>query len=115
MATIYTIRVENHSVAPQSYTIFAQQPAATGPGVYTNAWATLQHVTNGGFDVVNYTPEDGEPAPHFYVNDIAYDAGEEIDHSSVASAPIEVDFTGKSETTATVIQQPNRAFLVSYE
>ncbi|MFT4254507.1 MAG: hypothetical protein QM608_18730 [Caulobacter sp.] len=115
MTTTYTIRVLNHSAAAQSYTIFAQPPAAPGTGVYTQAWASLDNVASGGFDAINYTPENSESAPHFYVNDIAFAAGEPIDCSTVASAPIEVDFTDKTETTATVIQQPNRAFLVSYE
>ncbi len=58
MAT-YTIRIYNQSLANKSYVVFMQPPAVSSSGgttpIYTNAWATFDNITNGGWDTVVYT------------------------------------------------------------
>jgi len=57
MAT-YTIRLYNQSLANKSYVVFMQPPVVSASGgtppIYTNAWATFENVTNGGWDTVVY-------------------------------------------------------------
>ena len=58
MAT-YTIKILNNSKASKSYVAFMAQPIVTSNGgvtpVYTNAWATFENITDGGWDSVVYT------------------------------------------------------------
>lgn len=115
MTTTYTITVQNHSASDQSYVLFQQPPQVQGE-VYTNAWASFENVPVGGFDAITYTDAlSTTPGKRFYINDLAHEAGELVDHSCVAAAPVEVDFTDRSETTAVVVQGPNNAFHVHYE
>lgn len=58
MAT-YTIRIYNQSLANKSYVAFMEAPVVSASGgttpIYTNAWATFENITNGGWDSVVYT------------------------------------------------------------
>jgi len=58
MAT-YTIKILNNAQANKSYVAFMAQPVVTSNGgtvpVYTNAWATFENITDGGWDSVVYT------------------------------------------------------------
>jgi hypothetical protein len=57
MAT-YTIRIYNQSLIDKAYVAFMQAPLVTANGgttpIYTNAWATFENITNGGWDSVVY-------------------------------------------------------------
>lgn len=57
MAT-YTIRIYNQSLIDKSYVVFMEAPIVTANGgttpIYTNAWATFENITNGGWDSVIY-------------------------------------------------------------
>ncbi|UAL09042.1 hypothetical protein [Caulobacter segnis] len=57
MAT-YTIRIYNQSLVDKSYVVFMQAPIVTSNGgttpIFTNAWATFENITNGGWDQVVY-------------------------------------------------------------
>lgn len=111
MAT-YTIEIQNHSVDEKDYQIFLQPGQAADNEVYAEPSAALNAVPTDGFDA--YVHEGDDAAPRFYINDLAHEAGQEVDHSTVATAPVEVDFTGRDETKATVIQGPNGAYEVVY-
>lgn len=55
----YTIRIYNQSLLNKSYVVFMQAPIVTSNGgttpIFTNAWATFENITNGGWDQVDYT------------------------------------------------------------
>ena len=55
----YNIRIYNQSLVNKSYVVFMQAPIVTSNGgttpIYTNAWATFENITNGGWDQVDYT------------------------------------------------------------
>ncbi len=55
------------------------------------------------------------PVVKFYVADTACTPGEVIDMDAISNDYAAIDFTGRSETTATVIQEPNGAYTVVYE
>jgi hypothetical protein len=60
-------------------------------------------------DTFNITPVE-----KFYVTDGLYEAGAVIDYSAVSAKSAEIDFTGKPQTTATVIQAADGSFSVTY-
>jgi hypothetical protein len=63
------------------------------------------------------TPNDTfniTPVVTFYVADGAYAPGQLIDVSTTSTLPATIDFTGKAQTTATVIQQPNGSWTVDF-
>lgn len=55
----YTIQILNNSGFSKSYVAFMEPPVVTSSGgnpqVFSNAWATWNSVTDGGFDRVVYT------------------------------------------------------------
>jgi hypothetical protein len=215
MAT-YTIQIWNQSNFSKSYAAFMEQPSVVAgggnPEIYTNAWATFESVTNGGFDTITYddvtfaywgtAPQDpaghshivtggvaevntatrdkvdfsgsgdrgfgpttpgiamagsyviatnadftaannyvfglarpsGTPMPSpvatfkampndtfnitpvekFYVTDGQYTPGAVIDITETSTKAAQIDFTGKPQTTATVIQAADGSFSVTY-
>jgi hypothetical protein len=118
--TTYTIRVINQSGANKSYVVFMQSPVGVTP-VYTNAWAVLDNIANGGWDSVSNTPEDAvqgktleaPPALRCLVAEGAYAPGQVIEPPQGANVAT-VDFTGRPETTATVTEHPDDGFSVDY-
>jgi hypothetical protein len=141
MAT-YTIKIFNQSGETKSYVAFLAPPVVTSPGgetpVYANAWATLENVTNGGYDSVVYTPPgitaDNDAVPglasagetqtlsqttfnaqseaSFYVANGDYTPGQVIDPTP-SSSTARIDFTGRPDT-ATVTQGADGGFSVDY-
>jgi hypothetical protein len=89
--------------AKDKYVFGMAKPTNTGvPGPV----ATFLATPNDTFDII--------PVVKFYVADGSYTPGDVINVKSFSTAPIEIDFTGRSETTATVIQNEYGAFSVSY-
>lgn len=113
MATTYTIEIQNHSIDEKTYQVFPKSDETAENEVYAEPVAALDNIAAGGFDVFTHAAEDAGPA-RFYVNDLAHEAGDAVDHDTVATAPIEIDFTDREETKATVIQEPNGAYNVTY-
>jgi len=68
--------------------------------------ATFLAQPNDNFDII--------PVVKFYVADGSYEAGEIINVKQFSAIPAEIDFTGRSQTTATVVQQDNGVFTVEY-
>lgn len=69
--------------------------------------------------VATFTAEPNEkyniiPVVKFYVADGAYTTGEVIDVKSLSAKAGEIDFTGKTQTTATVTQGSDGLFTVQY-
>ena len=111
---IYTIKVVNNSRFPKRYTAFTLPPPAVG-GVHT-AWASFENVPVGGSDSVEYAPsEDAETSPPSFIIAAGDDVtpGQVSDQGSTA-ATATIDFTDRSETTATVTQDAAGAFTVAY-
>ena len=116
MSTSYTINVINQSGANKSYVVF-QVPAPSSGGqtpVYANAWATLENLTNDGYDSVTYTVEgaDQDP-PRFLVAEGDYAPGQVIEPPEGGNVAT-VDFTGLPQTTAAVTEHPDGDFSVAY-
>lgn len=68
--------------------------------------ATFLAEPNNTFEVI--------PVVKFYVGDGAYTPGEVIDVKEFSTRPAEIDFTGKPQTTATVVQNSDGSFVVQY-
>lgn len=68
--------------------------------------ATFSGVPNERFDIT--------PVVKFYVADSAYTPGAVIDIAAMSNDYAPIDFTGRAETTATVIQEPNGVYTVTY-
>jgi len=60
-------------------------------------------------DTFNITPVE-----KFYVSDSAYTPGAVIDTTMTSTSFVEIDFTGKPQNTATVIQNADGSFSVTY-
>lgn len=60
-------------------------------------------------DTFNITPVE-----KFYVSDSAYAPGAVIDVTTTSTSFVEIDFTGKPQNTATVIQNADGSFSVTY-
>lgn len=54
------------------------------------------------------------PVVKFYVADGAYTPGQVVDVSDISTSGAVIDFTGRPQTTATVVQEANGAFSVTY-
>jgi hypothetical protein len=68
---------------------------------------------------VTFSPMPNEtfnitPVVKFYVSDGLYTAGQVIDVSTVSSTCAEIDFTGRPESTATIVQAADGSFSVTY-
>jgi len=114
--TSYTINVINRSGYDKSYSVFQAPPPMPGgqTPVYTNAWATLQNITDEGFDSVTYTVEGADhQAPRFVIAEGDYVPGQVIDPPESANVAT-VDFTGLPQTTAAVTEHPTGDFSVAY-
>lgn len=134
--TTYTISIVNQSGQPESYVVFVAPPGGETP-VQADAWATLENVTDGGYDSVVYTTPDvtadNEAVPgqacaseqtafqtetftfqptSFYVANSDYSPGQVIDPSQARNTA-RIDFTGRPDT-ATVTQGADGAFSVDY-
>ncbi|EJL25460.1 hypothetical protein PMI01_04364 [Caulobacter sp. AP07] len=126
--TTYTITVRNQSGEAKSYVLFKTPPVMTSPGgqtpVYANAWVIFENVTDGGWDSAVYAEADvtnsadaaasPESAPSFYVAENDGAPGQLTDPSQI-SDPVPVDFTERSQTTATVTQDAGGGFSVAYD
>lgn len=116
MTTTYTINVINQSGASKSYVVF-QAPAPSSGGqtpVYANAWATLENLTNDGFDTLTCTVEGADhEAPRFLVAEGDYQPGQVIEPPEGANVAT-VDFTGLPQTMAAVTEHPDGDFSVAY-
>jgi hypothetical protein len=114
--TTYTINVINQSGASKNYVVFQAPDTSSGAQtpVYVNAWATLQNVTDEGFDSVTYTVEGADhEAPRFLVTEGDFAPGQVIDPPESANVAT-VDFTGLPQTTAAVTDHPTGDFSVAY-
>jgi hypothetical protein len=129
--TTYTIKIVNQSGGTESYVVFLAPPGDETP--VHNAWATLENVTDGGYDSVVYTTPDsdddavpgpasaGEPVTtfnvqsetRFYVSTSDYTPGQVIDPSQAPNAA-RIDFTGRPDT-ATVTRGADGGGLVQPE
>ncbi|QJE03480.1 hypothetical protein HH212_19585 [Massilia forsythiae] len=77
----------------------------TGTGIPAPV-ATFAAEPNDTFEII--------PVVKFYVADGAFTQGEIIDVKAFTTVPAEIDFTGKPQMTATVIQNANGSFAVQY-
>ena len=68
--------------------------------------ATFLAMPNDTFEVI--------PVVKFYVSDGLYTKGAVIDVKAFSTAPAPIDFTGKPQTTATVVQLADGTFTVQY-
>lgn len=89
--------------AQDNFVFGMAKPTNTGiPG----AVATFLAQPNDTFDVI--------PVVEFYVADGSYIPGDIINVKSFSTLPASIDFTGRLESTATVVQMDNGSFSVSY-
>jgi len=121
MAT-YTIKVINQSGVSKGYVVFMGPPVVTSPGgappVYTNAWATFEHIVDGGWSSVSHTSEATQtakdpPAPYFAVAEAAFAPGQVLqppENTTVAT----IGFAGRSQTTAVVTEHSDGGFSAVY-
>jgi hypothetical protein len=108
--TAYTINVVNQSTARQSYALFIEPPGVTAPAD-ANIVASFENVPDGGWDSLIYTPEG--VAPRFLITEGVYAPGEVIDPPRATTATV-IDFTGRSQYTATVTERPDGGFTIIY-
>ena len=135
--TTYTINIVNQSGQPESYVVFMAPPGDETP-VHASAWATLENLTDGGYDSVAYTTPDViadndavsglataseqtafqtetfniQPVTSFYVANGDYTPGQVIDPPQ-AQNTARIDFTGRPDT-ATVTQGADGSFTIEY-
>lgn len=111
--TTYTINVLNESGVSKSYIVFMQPPGGVTP-IYTNVWATLENITDGGWDSVTYAPEgEDPPAPRVMVAEGVYTPGQIVE-PSIGVNIVTVDFAERPQITATVTEHPDGGYSVAY-
>lgn len=81
--------------------------ATDNGGAIPSPVATFNAVPNERYNIT--------PVVKFYVADTACTPGEVIDMDAISNDYAAIDFTGRPETTATVIQEANGAYTVVYE
>jgi hypothetical protein len=118
MSTHYTIRVVNQSTQSKNYFAFMQPPPTSGgrtAPVYTNVWATFENIPAGGSNSLDYTPPETEaaPAPSFIIAEGAFFPGQVIEPPATPNTAA-IDFADRPETTATVSQNADDTFSVTY-
>ena len=94
----YTIKIYNNSGDHHPYIVF-MPPSQTQPTnqpttpVYNNAWATFEHITDGGWD--------GGP----YTGPAAFQVSASVDGRPIG-AVAHVDFTGRTEAAVDLVHTP---------
>ena len=121
---VYTIRILNQSSLSKSYAVFMQPTPVVesggAPHIYANAWATFENIRQGGWDSVDFSPDEDlgrdsrkDAAPRFLIADDETLPGQ-VSDASQAAATVAVDFTDRRQTVATVTQEVGGAFSVAY-
>lgn len=103
MTGSYQITATTDFTADNNYVFGLARPGKTP---LPTPVATFKAQPNDTFNIT--------PVEKFYVADGAYTPGAVIDVSMSSSDFAEIDFTGKPQTTATVIQAANGSFSVVY-
>lgn len=103
MSGSYQITATTDFTADNNYVFGLARPGKTS---IPTAVATFKAQPNDTFNIT--------PVEKFYVADGAYTPGAVIDVSMSSTNYAEIDFTGKPQTTATVIQAPDGSFSVTY-
>ena len=120
MSTTYTIQVINKTGSSKTYFLF-QAPAPSPGGqrqISSNAPSAFESVTDGGFDGPTFTFESvGHEVPRFELMEGDYPPGQGVDPPKGATQNANVakiDFTGLTQTTAVVTENPDGEFSVAY-
>lgn len=100
----YQIKAQSDFNASNNYVFGMAKPTGSTP--IPNPVATFLAEPNDTFEII--------PVVKFYVADGSFTEGEIIDVKSFSTTPAEIDFTGLSQTTATVTQHPDGSFSVQY-
>ena len=100
----YQIIAKSDFNASNNYVFGMAKPAGSSP--IPNPVATFTAEPNDTFEII--------PVVKFYVADGSFTEGEIINVKKFSTTPAEIDFTGLSQTTATVTQHSDGSFSVQY-